>query len=102
MAFDYDVQTDAPEVYENLSPIHKSRIEIEKNSRYMCDAEMISFCYLGGFGRFNSQSPNTIESLFTTLNPAEKKTAQQIYDEEIKFWDATRWTNVLTRAGLSA
>ena len=47
-------------------------------------------------------SATQFERLFTAQNERDRKTAQQLYDEEIEYWNAERWQDLMINCGYGA
>ena len=97
MPFTYDVKTKDPELYTSLSALHKDRMAIAENGIYMMNENTFKMAYFGNLYRFSSLT--TCETRFTTNNPDEYLSAQDIYQQEIDWWTPTRWQNALVNAG---
>ncbi len=101
MPFEYDFATQSPALYEGLSKMQKAKLDIFKDAKIMPMATLREFSYYGGLSAY-SQTKN-LTTAFTAPNKADRKTAQQIYDAEIKFYtdsDEEMFKQILTKMGL--
>lgn len=100
IAFDFDLEKDAPELYRTLEPFQQERIS------YMCNNddpvyvlrpfESYPLCSYGGV------SPFVNMKYYTELSSQGKTTtAQKLYDETIEYWTSGLWSTALTKAGLN-
>ena len=100
LAFDFDLEKDAPELYSILEPFQQERIS------YMCNNddpvyvlrpfESYPLCSYGGV------SPFVNMKYYTVLSAQSKTTtAQKLYDETIEYWTSGLWSTALTKAGLN-
>lgn len=98
--FYFDLQKAAPEVYENLSPLHKERLAYMNN-----EDQPINILKKGSTYRLSSVGgvkPFVNDAHYTTLsNSTNKVTAQDFYDDTIKHWTDSAWAMALSLAGLS-
>ena len=100
-AFEYDVETKAPELYASFSTLQKERAEIAKNGIAPFSATTSRLCYLGGLTYYTIS--NTLESYFTAQNANDRKSAQFIYDNDIEYYTKNNgqyWGELLSRAGI--
>lgn len=96
--FAYDLQTKNPSFYESLSEIHKTRLEIAKTGVSLTPYTSFKLYYLGGHYTFVKNS--NVEALFTSKNPKDRKTARQIYQDDIDYYTDAVWNTMLQKAGL--
>ncbi len=99
MPFDYDVETEDPELYDSLALLQKDRLRMQKDAVFMLNENTYPGSYYGGIVRFTDDRTN-IDALFTARNDADRMTAQEIYDAEIAHWTPERWDSVLINMGL--
>ena len=100
-AFEYDVQTKAPDLYASFSTLQKERAEIAKNGIAPFSSTTSRLCYLGGLGYYTIS--NTLESFFTAQNATDRKSAQEIYNNDIEYYTKNNgqyWGELLSRAGI--
>lgn len=97
-SFLYDFETQSPEMYETFSPFRKSVIEIQSNRTVLPYYQGRPLVYLGGLRALSNENQK-LEILFTAQNANDRRTAQQIYQNEIDYWTTARWQNVLINAG---
>lgn len=99
MPFKYDVKVKNPTLYNSLPTLQKARISMQENAVFMLNENTYQTVYYGGISRLSGDRTN-IEVLMTSKNASDRKTAVQIFNEEIEYWDNTRWNSVLTNIGL--
>lgn len=101
-AFEYDVETKAPDLYASFSNLQKERAEIAKNGIAPFSASTSRLCYLGGLTYFTIS--NAIESFFTAQNANDRKSASYIYNNDIDYYinsnNGQYWGELLSRAGV--
>ena len=100
-AFEYDVKTKAPELYASFSNLQKEKDEIVQNGITPYTSTTSKLVYLGGLNSFVISG--TLEPLFTSQNAADRKSAWDIYNNDIQYYaknDGEYWTDLLTRAGI--
>ena len=100
MPFNYDVETEDPELYNSLAQIQKDRISLCQGATYLLNENTYKTVYYGGIARV-SQGRTVVEALFTAQNEKDRMSAQEIYDAEIAYWDDVRFANVLTNSGIT-
>lgn len=100
MPFNYDVETEDPELYNSLAQIQKDRISLCKGATYLLNENTYKTVYYGGIARV-SQGRTVVEALFTAQNEKDRMSAREIYDAEIAYWDDVRFANVLTNSGIT-
>ena len=94
MPFAYDMETH-PETWNAMSDYSKSMYSLSKDAIYFGGDER----KVSGFSEWNGGRENP-ELFFTAKNPSDRKTAQQIYQEEYDWWTAERWNHLLQNAGI--
>ena len=52
LPFEYDVETEDPELYESLAPLQKDRLTMQKDAVYMLNENTYAASYYGGITRF--------------------------------------------------
>ncbi len=98
--FNFDLQAKNPALYNGLSTLQKSRLEIVKNGLLIPNYTNYRLNYYGGLYTFVRTA--NIESAFTAQNSADRKSAYQIYKDEIDYYTQSggvNWTSLLNRAG---
>ena len=98
MPFKYDVAEKNAELYASLPEMQKTRLKLQSDAVYMLNENTWPGVYYGGIARFTGARTG-IESLFTAKSESDRKSALQIYNEEIAWWDDNRWDGVLTNMG---
>lgn len=100
-AFEYDVQTKAPDLYASFSTLQQSRAAIAKKGIVPFQATTSPLVYWGGLSYYLD---GALESYFTRQNANDRKTAKQIYDNDIDYYitknNGGYWGELLTRAGI--
>ena len=99
LPFEYDVETEDPELYESLAPLQKDRLTMQKDAVYMLNENTYAASYYGGITRLTDGRTN-LDVLFSAQNPDDQMTAQEIYQAEIDRWTDVRWESVLINMGL--
>lgn len=100
-AFNYDVETKNPTLYASFSNLQKERAEIMLTGITSTSMLTSKLVYWGGLTTFSQTS--LLETLFTAQNEKDRKTAQQIYDDEYTYFTKNyneNWNAILTRAGV--
>ncbi len=100
--FDYDIETQNPSLYAEMSDMQKAKLEIFDDGKTMPIASLCKFTYFGGLTAY-SQTGN-LTFAFTAPNAANRKTAQQIYDAEIEHYtksDGEMFKLILRKMGLN-
>lgn len=98
--FAYDLSKINPTLYNSLSGMHQSRMEIIANGVNMRPNNTFRLYYLGGLS--NIAKYPAVESCFTAQNIKDRKTAQEIYDADVEYYsknNQAEWKSVLTKAG---
>lgn len=101
MSFTYDFQEKAPELYNTFSQLRKDVIGIADDYVAQPNSSNYPLVYLGGMKYLHGGATQS-ERLFTAQNERDRKTAQQIYQEEIDYWSATRWQDLMISCGYGA
>ncbi len=100
IAFDFDIKTKNPELYETLDPLHQDRITYMCNSddpvRVLRRADSFPLYQYGGVDAF-------VNMKFYSLLSAQGKTesAESFYDETIDYWTSSLWSTALTQSGMN-
>lgn len=104
-AFEYDVETKAPDLYNSFSTMQKERLSIAKTGIAPFSATTSRLCYLGGLTYFTIS--NALESFFTSQNETDRKSAEYIWQNDIEYYTGTAekpnyqyWNELLSRAGV--
>lgn len=101
MPFEYNFETQSPSLYAELSDMQKEKLDIFKDAKIAPMAALYKFSYYGGLSAY-SQTKNLTKA-FTAVNASERKTAQQIFDDEYNFYTASNnemFNQILTKMGL--
>ena len=100
-AFEYDVKTKAPALYDSFSTLQKERAKIAQNGITPFTATTSRLCYLGGLTYYSISS--ALESFFTAQNEKDRKSAAYIYQNDIDYYTKNSgqyWGELLSRAGI--
>ena len=98
--FEYDMQTKAPDLYNSISNLHKSRLEVTAGGRNIRSHITYRLAYLGGLTTIHSAS--SVELLFTAKTAEDRMSAKQIYEGDIKYFEKDNGANlisILVKAG---
>lgn len=99
--YEYDVKTEDPTLYESFSLIQKEKMEMVENGYMLTPFTGYRLYYYGGLTPF--VATGSIEVAFTAPNSADRKSAENIYKDDILYYTKTEgleWKNLLNRAGL--
>ena len=100
MFYKYDLQAKNPDLYKTLSGTARMRADFFSNSIYpakvLPSPNNFNLFIYGGVRPLNATQSNQFEILFTQKNP---KTAQEIFDADIKYWSDSVWSTVLVNIG---
>lgn len=99
--FEYDMQTKTPDFYNSLSNLHKSRLEIAAKSVNLRSHLTYRMQYLGGLGVIHATTGG-LEAAFMSQNSDDRKSAQQIYNDDIRYFEkdnGVNWNSILVKAG---
>lgn len=100
MFYKYDMQEVSPELYKSLSGTAKMRTDFYNDKNFpatvLPNAQNFNLSIYGGVNMLNATAANQFEILFNEKNP---KTAQEIFDADIKFWSDSAWSMVLSNIG---
>lgn len=100
-AFEYDVKTKNPQLYNSFSNLQKEKDIIVQNGITPYASTTSKLVYLGGLKSFVISG--TLEPLFTSQNAVDRMSAQQIYENDINYYaknNGEYWTDLLERAGI--
>ena len=100
-AFNYDAKVKNPDLYASFSSLQKERAVMALNGLTSSSMGTSKLVYWGGLTSFVQTS--LLETYFTSQNAADRKTAKEIYDYEIKYYtdkNNENWNALLTRAGV--
>ena len=101
MEYDYDFESKSPELYSTFSQLRKDTISMSEDYVAQPNGSNYPLVYLGGLYYMHG-SATQFERLFTAQNERDRKTAQQLYDEEIEYWNAERWQDLMINCGYGA
>ena len=97
LPFDYDItQWDG---YEEMSAIGKRKFEIFEQAIFVPFAHQYKTAYAGGLGAYRITNIS-FEAAFAAPNKNDRQTADEIINDNIEYWNDTRWNNMLKQAGL--
>ena len=99
-AFQYTVDTTS-DMYKGFSALQKSRLDIIEKGIYANIGTNMPLCYYGGLKPIMRNNP--LETRFTSSAAKDRKTAQQIFDEDKSFYtqkDGEQWNLLIESAGL--
>lgn len=96
LPFEYNCETEDLELFSTLTQIQKDRLKLESTGNYLIHENTYKTVYYGGI---RAMSP-TVEVSFTARNPQDQKTAQVLYDAEIRYLSESMWDSVLINSGL--
>ena len=99
LPFEYDMEKEAPEVYKNISPLQKSRLEIINTNAFgevttIPDFNSFPAVYKGGLSIFASL-PISFENAYAR----EVMRAQEIFDADIAYWTDEKFNDVVNKSG---
>lgn len=101
-AFEYDVETKSPSLYASFSNLQKSRAAIAAKGIVPFQATTSRLVYWGGLTYYSIS--NALEPFFTAQNSADRKTAYEIYYNDINYYinknNGDYWNELLSRAGI--
>ena len=100
MFYKYNMQETSPELYNSLSGTAKMRTDFYNDKNFpaivLPNAQNFNLSIYGGVNMLNATAANQFEILFNEKDP---KTAQEIFDADIKFWSDSAWSMVLSNIG---
>lgn len=99
--YQYDLEEKDPDLYDEISLMQKDRIAIAENALRLPPNNAYKSFYYGGLNWFTRTT--NIEVCMVSENPNDRKTAQQIYQQDIDYWsqdDWANWKSMLTLAGM--
>lgn len=104
LPFDYDLQTKAPTVYENISLLQKTRLDIIKSNNFgdvkiLADYNAYPLCWKGGFAPWVTVFNFEVAFGSPTGN-ANKVKAIDVYNGDIAHWTDFKWNEVMAKANL--
>ncbi len=85
-----------------LPPMQQTKLEMQKDSKILKNASSFPLQYLGGLRSF--AKTGTLEVVFAANYAGDRKTPQQIFDEDIAYYTKDQnqyWNALLTRTGLN-
>ena len=95
-------QYDYSKLNFTLPAMHQSKLEMQKDSKILKNGSSFPLQYLGGLRPFSKTS--VLEVVFAASNAGDRKTPQQIFDEDITYYTKDQnqyWNALLTRVGLN-
>lgn len=96
--YQYNVQDKQPEVYEGYTQMAKDRNEYYQTAVLMPPRSSFRLCYYGGLSELPRNA--ALDVKFAYSDPADRKSAQQIYDDDRLYYDKGRFDTLLMQAGL--
>ncbi len=98
--FYYDVQTNAPEMYDSFNPIQQDRIKMVDGKKTLAPILTANYklVYLGGFA---NSTAHDMETYFYTKNDDQYKSADKICDDTVDNYtknDNANWKYMLEQA----
>ncbi len=97
LPFDYDITQYAG--YDKMSEIGKQKFEIYQDAVYLPFAANYKTVYAGGLSSLR-KSQSTFESSFAAPNVSDRETAEDMVNNNLEYWNESRWNNMLKQAGL--
>ena len=100
LAYDYDLETKDPELYNGLSEMHKEKIKMLKNSVVKPFEEFFELNYIGMVRAFPSY--DNLSACFTSASSRDYHSAREIYNADIDYYaknGAYNWKQALSRIG---
>jgi hypothetical protein len=100
-AFNYDVKTKNPTLYNSFSNLQKERAEMALNGITSTASYHSKLAYWGGLSSF--AMTEMLESAFMAQNSEDRKTATKIFQDDIKYYTENseeNWNNLLKLAGV--
>ncbi len=85
-----------------LPPMQQTKLEMQKGSKILKNSSSFPLQYLGGLRPFTKTG--TLEVVFAASYAGDRKTPQQIFDEDIAYYTKDQnqyWNALLTRVGLN-
>lgn len=102
LPFNYDLKTKNPELFNEIDPLHKERLDYFADTYIKPDTLKSRYSFplikYGGVDTF--RLPNGYDFFVQMGKQSNPKTAQQYYDETISYWTDEKWNDALERAGL--
>lgn len=99
--YEYNVKTANETLYNSFPMMQKARIEIMNDAIPLKPLNAFRLVNYGGLSYF-VKTP-LLDVAFTAKNADDRKTAKQIFDEDVKFFTESggaNWTFLLNKAGL--
>lgn len=102
--FKYDLQTQAPTVYDGISLLQKSRLGIMKSNSFgdvkvLADYNAYPLCWKGGFAPWVTVFG--FETAFgAKTGNVNKVKAIDVYEGDIAYWTDFKWNEVMAKANL--
>ena len=100
MAYEYDVKTEDPALYESLSDMQKNKMEMLNDCTFKPFEELYELKYVGMAEAFPTWS--NVSFCFTAAFEGDYHSAFEIYESDIDYYaknQAYNWKQVLTRMG---
>ncbi len=100
-AFNYDVKTKNPDLYNSFSNLQKERAEMALKGVTSTASYHSKLAYWGGLSTF--ATTEMLEIAFMAQNATDRKTAKQIFEEDITYYtknNQENWSNLLKLSGI--
>lgn len=100
-AFDYDVKTKNPTLYNSFSSLQKERAEMALKGTTSTASYHSKLAYWGGLSSF--AMTEMLENAFAAQNEDDRKTATDIFQDDIKYYtdnNEENWSNLLKLCGI--
>ena len=100
-AFDYDVKTKNPNLYNSFSNLQKERAEMALKGTTSTASYHSKLAYWGGLSSF--AMTEMLENAFAAQNVEDRKTATQIFEQDISYYtknNSENWSNLLKLSGI--
>ena len=100
MPYEYDLKERDSALYESLSEMHKTKMEIIKDGIVKPSADSYVLKYRGMLQSYTTWT--NISFCFTAPNETDYHTAKEIYEKDIEYYsknNAHNWKQVLERVG---
>lgn len=100
--FQYNVKEKDEALYNSFTSFQRERLDNYETCVRMKPSNAYRLVNFGGLTTYVKTS--NIEVAFTAKNKADRKTAQEIFDADVKYYTTgggTNWQSILTNAGLA-
>ena len=100
-AFNYDVKTKNPDLYNSFSNLQKERAEMALKGITSTASYHSKLAYWGGLSSF--AMTEMLESAFMAQNEGDRKSASKIFQDDIEYYtknNEENWNNLLKLSGV--